>query len=647
MATTDNIAVQEHKVKEFPAPPSIDELQAQLKSLNVTDPLPVFPGSNPTSNPVDVFRCYIAEELAKISGVDIELVYPALEWTQSMDKGDLILAVPRLRIKGKKPDELAQEWADKWPENDFIEKPQVHKAFLSFFFKGSMVAPLVLNDILKRKENYGPVNTGKGKRIIVEFSSPNIAKPFHAGHLRSTIIGGFLSNVHEACGWDVIRMNYLGDWGKQFGILGVGFKRFGSEQKLIDDPIHHLYEIYVQINKVITEEAEIEKAKAEAEGKKFDKYNKQTYKGPTDDEARAFFKKMEDGDQEALGLWKRFRDLSIDKYKTTYARLNIFYDVYSGESQVSTESLNKAAQMMKDKGISQEDEGAVIIDFAKLGAKKLGKAVLQKKDGTSLYLTRDIGAAMERYEKYKFDKMIYVVASQQDLHLNQLFKILELLGLDWYKKCQHINFGMVQGMSTRKGTVVFLDDILAGARDSMHEIMKKNADKYGQVEDPDFVADTVGRTGVMIQDMAGKRINNYVFSWDRMLSFEGDTGPYLQYAHARLSSIGRKVREAYPEGLDVTKADLTLLKEPHAVNLIRCLAQYPDVLQNTLKTLEPTTVVTYLFKMTHLLSSSYDVLRVLGENKELMLARLALYAAAKQVLGNGMKVLGLVPVERM
>lgn len=359
---------------------------------------------------------------------------------------------------------------------------------------------------------------------------------------------------------------------------------------------------------------------------------------------------MEDGDQEALGLWKRFRELSIEKYKDTYARLNIFYDVYSGESQVSTESLDKAAKMMKEKNISQEDQGAVIIDFAKHGAKKLGKAVLQKKDGTSLYLTRDIGAAMERHEKYKFDKMIYVVACQQDLHLSQLFKILELLGFDWYKKCQHVNFGMVQGMSTRKGTVVFLDDILANARDSMHEVMKKNADKYGQVEDPEFVADTVGRTGVMIQDMAGKRINNYVFSWDRMLSFEGDTGPYLQYAHARLCSIGRKAREQHandPDAVDISKADLSLLKEPHAVNLIRCLAQYPDVLQNTLKTLEPTTVVTYLFKMTHLLSSSYDVLRVLGEDKELMRARLALYEGAKQVLGNGMRVLGLVPVERM
>ncbi|KAI5804586.1 hypothetical protein EDC01DRAFT_610726 [Geopyxis carbonaria] len=624
-------------MKEFPTPPSIESLQEQLKALKVEESLNVYPNSNPTSNPVDIYRCYVAEALAKVSGVDIDLVYPALEWTQTFDKGDLILAVPRLRIKGKKPDDLAQEWAEKFPENPYVEKPTVTRSFIQFFFKPAVLSELVLRDILKRKENYGPVNTGKGQRVIVEFSSPNIAKPFHAGHLRSTIIGGFLANLHESCGWDVIRMNYLGDWGKQFGILSVGFNRFGSEEKLVEDPIHHLYEVYVAINKVIEAEKEAEKAKLK-EGEA------QTYNGPTDEEARAFFRKMEDGDEKAVALWKRFRDLSIEKYKETYARLNIRYDIYSGESQVSPEAIETASRLLREKGVSEESEGAVIVDFKKHGEKKLGTAVVQKKDGTSLYLTRDIGAAMERYEKYKFDKMIYVVASQQDLHLGQLFKILNLLGMEWAKKCQHVNFGMVLGMSTRKGTVVFLDDILAEAKSSMHEVMKKNEDKYSQVEDPEFVADTVGRTGVMIQDMSGKRINNYKFEMDRMTSFEGDTGPYLQYAHSRLCSIGRKADISREK---VENADLSLLTESHATNLIRCLAQYPDVLQNTLKTLEPTTVVTYLFKMTHLLSSSYDVLRVVGEKEDVAAARMALYESARQVLNNGMCLLGLTPVNRM
>lgn len=214
---------------------------------------------------------------------------------------------------------------------------------------------------------------------------------------------------------------------------------------------------------------------------------------------------MEAGDEAAVALWGRFRDLSIEKYKDTYARLNIKYDVYSGESQVSKEAMDTVSKLMKEKKVSEESDGALIVDFLKHGAKKLGKAIVQKKDGTSLYLTRDIGAAMERYEKYKFDKMIYVVATQQDLHLQQLFKILDLLGFEWAKKCQHINFGMVLGMSTRKGTVVFLDDILQEAKERMHDVMRKNEDKYSQVEDPEYIASTVGRTGVMIQDMSGKR----------------------------------------------------------------------------------------------------------------------------------------------
>lgn len=369
-------------------------------------------------------------------------------------------------------------------------------------------------------------------------------------------------------------------------------------------------------------------------------------KGPTDNEARAFFAKMENGDQECLGLWRKFRDLSIEKYKDTYARLNIAYDVYSGESMVAKESMERASKLMTENNVSEESDGAIIVDFTKFGKqfKKLGKAVVQKKDGTTLYLTRDIGAAIERYEKYKFDKMIYVVASQQDLHLAQLFKIIKELGFEWADKMQHINFGMVLGMSTRKGTVVFLDDILQEAKDTMHEVMKKNEVKYAQVEEPEYVADTVGRAGVMIQDMSGKRINNYKFEMDRMTSFEGDTGPYLQYAHARLCSIARKANIPRAE---LEAAKLEHLTEPQANKLLRALAQYPDVLVNTMKTLEPTTIVTYLFKMTHLLSSSYEVLLVVNEkDREVAAARMALYEAARIVLNNGMRMLGLTPVER-
>ena len=407
-----------------------------------------------------------------------------------------------------------------------------------------------------------PEDASKGrKKIIVEFSSPNIAKPFHAGHLRSTIIGGFLSNLYEGAGWDVVRINYLGDWGKQYGLLALGFEKYGDEKALMADPINHLYEIYVKINKDLAAEKEII-TELEAAGKT-DEAKKIKDEG-LDEQARRYFKAMTDNDEKAIAQWARFRDMSIKRYKKTYARLNIHFDDYSGESQVSQERMDAAAKKMAEMGVSEESEGAVIVDFSKHVPGKPGKSlerpIIRKKDGTALYLTRDISEMLQREEKYHFDHMIYVVASQQDLHLKQLFKIIELMGYsELAKKVQHVNFGMVQGMSTRKGTVKFLDDILRDVGEKMHEVMRKNESKYEQVENPDAVADTLGISSVMVQDMSGKRyvpcflltdylthtyliyrINNYTFNMDVMTSFEGDTGPYLQYAHARLCSITRK-----------------------------------------------------------------------------------------------------------
>lgn len=259
-----------------------------------------------------------------------------------------------------------------------------------------------------------------------------------------------------------------------------------------------MYDVYVRVNQDITAEKLAAAAEEKETGVKPETIS------ATDDEARTFFSQLENGDPDSKALWQRFRDLSIKKYVDTYKRLNITYDVYSGESQVLKESMDKASKILEEIGLAQKDEGAVIVDLTKSN-KKLGKAIIQKKDGTTLYLTRDIGAAWERWEKYKFDKMIYVVASQQDLHLQQLFKILELMGFEWAKRCLHVNFGMVLGMSTRAGTVVFLDDILKDAKDAMHSVMKQNEGKYKQVENPEEVASVVGRTGVMVQDMSGKR----------------------------------------------------------------------------------------------------------------------------------------------
>ncbi|KAH3671243.1 hypothetical protein WICMUC_004760 [Wickerhamomyces mucosus] len=601
-------------------------LSQYLNKLSLNEPQS-YDGSYPEENPVDFLRNYITEELSKISGVEPKLILPALEWTNTLERGDLLIPIPRIyRVKGANLQELAIQWAEKFPLGAYLTKVEANGNFIQFYFSPKLLFNIVIQSALKKKEQYGASSVGDGKKIIIEFSSPNIAKPFHAGHLRSTIIGGFLSNLYEKQGWDVTRMNYLGDWGKQFGILALGFEKYGSEEKLESDPINHLFEVYVKINQDIAAEGD---SLPESES--------------TDSKARAYFKNMEEGDPKALDLWKRFRELSISKYVDTYKRLNINFDTYSGESQVSQELMNDVIKQFAEKGLTHEDRGALLIDLKRFN-KKLGKCIVQKSDGTKIYLTRDVGEAIQRYNKHHFDKMIYVIASQQDLHTAQFFEILKQLGYDWASKLLHINFGMVQGMSTRKGTVVFLDTILEETKEKMHDVMKKNEHKYAQIENPEEVADYIGISAVMIQDMQSKRINNYEFKWERMLSFEGDTGPYLQYAHSRLRSVERKAGFSTE---DLITADFSLLKEQQAEILVRLLAQYPDVLRNASKTHEPSTVVTYLFKLTHQVSSCYDVLWVAGQEEELAKARLALYAAARQVLYNGMTLLGLTPVDRM
>ncbi|KGO77542.1 Aminoacyl-tRNA synthetase, class 1a, anticodon-binding [Penicillium italicum] len=638
-------------------------VSVEALSLQSTAQKSQFAGCFPTLNPIDIYRQHIAEELSKATDIDAQKIYARIAWTSTLDKGDLSLPVASLQIK-QNPVELAKELVSKFPASDLIHPPTQLGPHIQFFCKPQPLTSNVLGRILKEKAAYGtngnqgqkdPSDPSKGqKKIIIEFSSPNIAKPFHAGHLRSTIIGGFLANIYTVMGWKVIKMNYLGDWGKQYGLLANGFKEFGSDEALIKDPINHLFDVYVKINRQVSEQdGPIKELKEQIKAKKEKNEDVAELEAQLaklvdvseDEKARRYFKSMEDGNPEALALWRKFRDLSIEKYKQTYARLNIDFDVYSGESQIKSESMTDAYKLMEKAGVSEQSEGAVIVDFTKHGAKKLGKAIIVRKDGTPLYLTRDIGAITERDNEYHFDKMIYVVAAQQDLHLAQLFKVTELMGhKDLASRCQHINFGMVRGMSTRKGTVKFLDDILHDVGDKMHEVMKKNEVKYAQVEDPVKTADILGITSVMVQDMTGKRINGYDFNLDAMTSFEGDTGPYLQYAHARLCSMTRKSELDVDE---LVNANFDLLTETHAVDLVRLLAQWPDVLLQTAKTLEPITVLSYLFRMTHMLSSSYDVLKVIGSEPDVKQARMALYASARQVLNNGMRVLGLSPVQRL
>jgi len=398
--------------------------------------------------------------------------------------------------------------------------------------------------------------------------------------------------------------------------------------------------------------------------------------------AAAWFKRMEDGDEDALKNWRMWRELSVKKYAEEYNRLNVHFDVYTGESKVGKKWQDYALERLSEMGLISDVEGAKLVDLERW---KLGKAVLRKKgasvspsilspsdtesaiDGTSIYLTRDIGGAIERYEQHKFDKMIYVISSQQDLHTAQFIKVLHLMEFPWASSVEHVNYGLVLGMSTRKGTVVFLEQIIRETSSVMHEQMKKNQEKYAAVEDPEQTSLEVGLTGIKIQDMAAKRyatlsfsarlspnpscvsrINNYNFNWDRMTSFEGDTGPYLQYAHVRLTSLTRKNPELLPLPPPEQIATETLAEQPAAREIAFLLGTYPDVVRTALRTHEPSGVVTFAFRLAHAISSAWETVVVKGEaDVERARARMWLYLCARDVLGAAMRLLSIRPLERM
>jgi arginyl-tRNA synthetase len=427
--------------------------------------------------------------------------------------------------------------------------------------------------------------------------------------------------LYKTCGWEVISLNYLGDWGTQFGMITTGFEKYGSKEELEKDAIKHLYDVYVKVSKDADSDPNVKV------------------------EAAKWFKRMEDGDESALANWRVWREMSVKKYIEEYERLNVSFKVYTGESEVGKEWQDRALERLEEMGLISDVDGAKLVDLEKW---KLGKAVLRKANGTSIYLTRDIGGAIERWEKYHFDKMIYVVASQQDLHLSQFFKMLSLMEFPWADRLEHVNYGLVLGMSTRKGTAVFLDQIIREASSVMHEQMKRNEVKYNNIEDPEMVAREVGITGIKIQDMAAKRINNYTFNWDRMLSFEGDTGPYLQYAHVRLTSMERKNPELIPLPPPSQIDTSSLTSSQHARDIAILLGSYPDVVKTALKTHEPSGVVTFAFRLAHAISSAWETLIVKGEeDTEKARARLWLYLCARDVLGAAMRLLSIRPLERM
>ncbi|CAI5769805.1 probable arginine--tRNA ligase, mitochondrial [Podarcis lilfordi] len=512
----------------------------------------------------------------------------------------------------------AQKLAKKLKCDPVVSEISAGEGTVNFTINRELLAKTVLQQVFEDGSKYGiksELFSGLPKRkILIEFSSPNIAKKFHVGHLRSTIIGNFIANIKEATGHHVTRVNYLGDWGMQFGLLGAGFQQFGSEEKLKSNPLQHLFEVYVQANKASEEEENIKKL------------------------AQDFFRKLEAREEQAVSLWQHFRDISIDDYARMYKRLGVCFDEYSGESFYQEKS-QEVLKMLDAKGLlkkTQEGTGVVYL------SEKEDRSAVMRSDGTSLYLTRDLAAAIDRVEKWNPDTMIYVTDKSQIPHFQQVFQILKLMGYQWAERCQHVPFGRVQGMRTRRGEVVFLDDVLDEARSMVIE-QSASAKTTKELDNPLETAERIGLAAFIIQDFRGLLVSDYQFNWDRILQSRGDTGVFLQYTHARLHSL----EEMCGAVNQASRINAACLQDPQAISLIQHLLRYDEILYKSSQDLQPKHIVAYLLKLSHLAAVAHKMLPVKGSVPELAEARLCLFQAVRSVLANGMKLLGITPVNKM
>lgn len=563
------------------------------------------------------FKKEIASILSeKIEELSYEEVLNMIEIPPKSEMGDFAFPCFKLaKVFRKAPNLIAKDIVDSIGKNNLFEKIEIIGAYINFTIDKETFAKSVIEEIKKMGDKFGSSNLGEGKNVIVEFSSPNIAKPFHIGHIRTTVIGSALNNIYKFLGYNTISVNHLGDYGTQFGKLIVALKAWGNKDVIESNPIPELLKLYVKFH----EEAE---------------------KNPElDDEARLWFKKLEDKDEEATELWQWIRDVSLKEFNKVYDMLGIKFDSYAGESFYS-DKMPRVLEIMREKNLLKKSQGAEIVDLEEYG---MPPALITKKDGSTLYITRDIAAAIYRKEHYDFYKNIYVVGSQQNLHFKQWIKIIDLMGYDWAYDCVHVPFGMVSleegTMSTRKGRVVFLEDVLNKAVEKTKEIIIK---KNPNLENKDEVAKQVGIGAVVFQELSNNRIKDYVFSWDRTLNFDGESGPYVQYTHARASSLLRKSELDYNQDIEYN-----LLQEKEAMDLIRILNKFPEVVEDAARKYEPSIVTRYVIDIAQAFNKFYHDYPILVDDEQLQKARLALVAAVKQTIKNGLKLIGVAAPEKM
>lgn len=564
------------------------------------------------------FKNIIADEIKKVT--NIENIYEYIEIPANKDMGDYSLPCFKLAKELKKaPQMIANDIKEKFKINEeIVSKVEVVNGYLNFYINPIAIADTVLQEFDAKKESFGDSKIGHNKTIVIDYSSPNIAKPFHIGHLRSTVIGNALYNIYKFLGYNVVGINHLGDYGTQFGKLIEGYKRWGNEYDIENNPIDELTKIYVRINNLCKEDESVL------------------------EECRNNFKKLEDGDKYCTELWQKFRDLSLKEFQKVYDLLDVHFDSLNGEAFYS-DKMPEIVDILEKTGKLVESEGARVIN---LDEYNMPPCIIEKTNGSTTYATRDLAAIMYRARTYNFDKAIYVTSYEQILHFKQVFETAKLLGLDkkYTDGLTHVPFGMVQlktgKMSTREGNIIKLEDLLNEAISRVSKIIEE---KNSNLENKEEVAKKVGIGAVIFNDLYNSRIKDEIFDWDTMLNFNGETGPYLQYMYVRTNSVLEKV-DKLPE---INEVDINLLQDNASVNLIKEMYNFGNTVKQAAEKNEPYIISRYLINIAQLFSSFYNENKIICEDEKLQAARIYLTYCTNMLLKNGAKLLGIQMPERM
>ena len=556
----------------------------------------------------------IASELAKvIDSLDQDAILNLLEQPKSSDLGDIAFpAFSLAKVERKAPQAIAADIAEKIDQSAF-EKVVATGPYVNFFLDKSKISDQVIKSVIEAGADYGQQDEGHGQNITIDLSSPNIAKPFSVGHLRSTVIGDALSNIFRKMGYNTIKINHLGDWGKQFGLLMVAYKKWGSKEAVEANPIDELLKLYVRINAEIENDPEL------------------------DEEGRKWFKKLEDRDPEATELWQWFRDESLVEFNRIYKLLGVEFDSLNGEAFYN-DKMDEGVQILEDKGLLKESKGASIVELDDVN---LPPAMIKKSDGATLYITRDIATAIYRARTYNFVKNIYAVGQEQSNHFRQLKAVLKKMGFDWSDDMVHVDFGLVtknrQKLSTRKGNIILLEPTL---QEAISRAKAQIEEKNPELENKEEVAHAVGVGAVKFYDLKTDRRNGYDFDLEAMVSFEGETGPYVQYAYARIQSILRKA-DFKPE----TTGNYSL-NDAESWEIIKLLQDFSRVVKRAAENYDPSLIAKYAINLAQAFNKYYAHTRILDESPERE-SRLALSYSTAVVLKEALRLLGVDAPEKM